>query len=135
MGDGQLPGTSILHAFKLVPVDLTPPVISLVAADPAVIWPPDGRLVPVRVSVAATDNVDLAPRCMIDAVTVDAAPAPAQDVLITGDLTLEIRASRAGTSLDGLTYGIGVKCTDEAGNSAIAATSVVVPHDSSISLQ
>jgi hypothetical protein len=56
-------------------------------------------------------------------------PGPGQaDWLVTGALTLKLRAEREGRG-DGRTYVITVMCTDTSGNSASGTGTVVVPHD------
>jgi hypothetical protein len=52
----------------------------------------------------------------------------AGDWLITGPLTLELRAERAGRG-SGRTYEIAVRCTDVSGNATTTTTTVVVPRD------
>ena len=51
------------------------------------------------------------------------------DWLITGDLTLELRAERSGRSKEGRVYTITVQCADASGNSSTAEVTVTVPHD------
>ena len=48
--------------------------------------------------------------------------------MITGPLTLNLRAERSGTG-SGRVYTIIVSCTDDAGNTSTRATQVLVPHD------
>ncbi len=129
VGEGLLRTQFTSRAFKLVPyvVDFTPPVVEAVTADPAVLWPPNGQLVPVQVSVQVTDNIDPAPVCTIANVLVDGWGA-GDDAIVTGALSLELRAKRSGTSSDH-TYTIGVACSDASGNRAYSSVNVVVPHD------
>jgi hypothetical protein len=47
---------------------------------------------------------------------------------ITGPLTLSLMADRAGNG-NGRIYTVSVSCTDAAGNSKSATTTVTVPHD------
>jgi probable HAF family extracellular repeat protein len=104
-----------------VPRDTTAPVITSVAATPARIWPPDGRLVPVSIAVSATDNVDRAPACALAGIT--ATDATADDAAFTGTLTARVRA------VGGRTYTLTVRCSDAAGNSSDKSAQVVVPPD------
>jgi hypothetical protein len=109
-----------------------PPVIGAVAVTPNVLWPPDHQLVPVTVSASATDNCDPAPVCRITEVASnepvdglgDSDTAP--DWIITGDLTLSLRAERAGSGV-GRLYTITVSCADASGNASEAAALVTVP--------
>jgi hypothetical protein len=50
------------------------------------------------------------------------------DALITGNLTLDLRAERLGNGL-GRVYTITVQCTDASSNSATKTVTVTVPHD------
>ena len=50
------------------------------------------------------------------------------DWAVTGDLTLKLRAERAGKG-DGRVYTIDVTCTDTWGNSSSESTTVTVPHN------
>ena len=105
----------------VVPPDTTAPVINSVSADPSTIWPPNGALVPVTVTVSATDNVDAAPSCVLTSVS--GTSLASGDYSITGPLSATLRA------LGGRTYTLNVKCSDTAGNQASAAVAVFVPPD------
>ena len=74
-------------------------------------------MVPVTVSVSATDNCDPAPSSRIISIT--AAGATSQDWQITGPLTANLRA-------DERVYTLTVRCTDTAGNSSTKEVAVVV---------
>jgi hypothetical protein len=113
-------------------VDEEDPVISSVAANPKKLWPPNHNMVPVTVAVDATDNCDYA--CDIISVASnepvnglgDGDTAP--DWVITGDLTVELRAERSGKG-SGRVYTITVECADSSGNSSTDTAAVRVPHD------
>jgi hypothetical protein len=115
-------------------VDTTPPTINAVTATPSTLWPPDHRMVPVVVTVDVTDICDTTPTCKIISVTSnepieglgDGDTAP--DWQITGDLTVNIRAERAGPRTDRV-YTITVRCTDDSGNSSQKTVPVTVTHD------
>ena len=109
-----------------VATDTTAPVIASVSASPSSIAPADGRVVPVTVSVSATDDVDAAPVCSVTGVT-----GGAGDSSVTGPLSLNVKAA------SGANYTVNVRCADAAGNASNAATAVSVvvapppppPHD------
>ena len=113
-------------------VDTTPPTIASVAASPNRLWPPNHRLVPVSVTVDVVDICDATPTCQITSVSSnepidgpgDGHTTP--DWVITGDLTVDLRAERAGTGT-GRMYTIEVECTDSSGNSATKTVPVRVP--------
>ncbi len=81
-------------------------------------------MIPVTVTADVTDDRDPNPNCWIDSVT----GGDSDDVAITGDLTLELRAERPGKS-EGRVYTITVICEDESGNSSESTVTVTVPHD------
>jgi hypothetical protein len=114
--------------------DTTPPVIETVTASPNTLWPPNHKMVHVTVTVSATDVCDsAAPSCQIISVTSnepvdgpgDGHTSP--DWIITGPLTVDLRAERSGKGT-GRVYTITVQCTDESGNSSTATVTVAVPH-------
>lgn len=108
------------------PGDTTPPVVTAVSATPDRLWPPRNQMIPVRVAVVVTDDVDPTPACAIANVA-SSEPGSGQ-WQITGDLTLNLRASRNGAGT-GRTYTVSVACSDASGNQSLARTSVTVPHD------
>jgi hypothetical protein len=65
--------------------------------------------------------------CKIVKVTSNEPIAP-WDYKITGNLTVELRASRSGRG-NGRVYTITVQCTDAAGNVVTKTVTVTVPHD------
>jgi hypothetical protein len=117
-------------------VDTTPPTIVSTTASPNVLWPPNHKMVPVRVAVSVSDICDTTPTCSITSVSSnepvdglgDGDTAP--DWEITGALTVNLRAERSGTG-NGRLYTIAVTCTDDSGNSSTATVGVTVPHDRS----
>ena len=113
--------------------DTTPPDINDVVASPNSLWPPNHKMVPVTVTVDATDLCDPNFSCEIVSVTSnepenglgDGDTSP--DWIVTGALTLELRSERAGPGT-GRIYTITVECTDDSGNSSTATVEVTVPH-------
>ncbi|HUE89781.1 MAG TPA: PKD domain-containing protein [Vicinamibacterales bacterium] len=129
--DGR--GGTDVDTVMITVQDTTPPEIESVIASPNSLWPPNHRMVPVSVSVSVTDVCDLAPSCQILSVTSnepvngpgDGNTSP--DWIITGPLTVELRAERSGTGT-GRIYTITVQCTDNSGNSSTATVEVIAPH-------
>ena len=111
--------------------DLTPPTIQNLVASPNVLSSPNHRLVPVALSASANDNCGPV-TCKIKSVKSnepisglghgDLTP----DWIITGDLTLQLRAERS-TKGRGRIYTITVECKDAAGNSSTGDVTVAVP--------
>jgi hypothetical protein len=129
VGQGRYHGQDQLRAFKLTPIapDTTPPTIASASADPALLWPPNGTMVDVHVSVGVTDNVDPAPHCAITGVS-SSESGVKEDVLVTGDLSLQLRAARDGAG-SGRVYSLTITCTDASANQAQTVVAVRVPHD------
>jgi hypothetical protein len=107
--------------------DKTAPVINAVTANTVTLSPPDKRMVPVTVNVAAVDNCDLAPVSRIVSVT-SSEPVTGKgdntspDWQITGPLTVNLRAEGQNSRV----YTISIQCTDAAGNSANTTLQVSV---------
>jgi probable HAF family extracellular repeat protein len=110
-------------------------VIYSVTATPDVLWPPDGRLVPVKVSVVVTNGCGATPPsklvCKIVSITCNEPTRPIDGdkddpIQITGDLTCKLRAWRDKNGT-GRVYTITVRCTDATGASSTATTTVTVP--------
>ncbi len=114
--------------------DTTAPVISSVTASPNTLWPPNHKMMPVQVTAAILDNCTAAPVCKIASVTSNEPDNglgdgdTANDIVVTGDLTVNLRAERSGTGT-GRLYTVNGQCTDAAGNVASWSTTVTVPHD------
>ncbi len=104
--------------------DATPPAIAC-SASPNVLWPPNGRLVPVTVAVTAEG-------ASFSLVSVTASAGVAGDMqgwsTGTADTAGLLRAMRSGSS-GARTYTLAYQATDDAGNTADCSTTVVVPHD------
>jgi hypothetical protein len=91
-------------------------------------------MVTVTLNVTASDNCDPNPTAKIISVSSNepidgpGKSDKAPDWIITGDLTLDLRAERLGGG-SGRIYTITVQCTDENGNNATGTVVVTVPHD------
>lgn len=110
-----------------VPPDTTAPVIAGVVAAPGTIWPPNGKMVGVTVSVTATDDVDATPQCSLSSVLSNGGGP--YDAAVTGQFSADVRAEKnADGSLR--TYTLKVACRDAAGNKSWGSTTVAVTKDS-----
>ena len=115
-------------------VDLTPPNVT-VSSNTSLVWPPNGKSVPVIVSGRITDGgsgiADGSPAFHV--IDEYHAVQPAGGVTLHTDGTfsfvVNLEASRLGGDLDGRRYEIIVVAADKAGNSASASIVIVVPHD------
>jgi hypothetical protein len=116
-------------------VDTIPPVIESVSATPNVLWPPNHKLVTVKLQARVTDNCGPTTR-KITGVTSNEAPEAkgsgktAPNWQITADHTLKLRAERSGKG-SGRIYTITIQAKDAAGNTAQKTVTVTVPHDQS----
>jgi probable HAF family extracellular repeat protein len=137
---GQIVGTfwdaTGTHSFVATPiVDTTAPVITI-AASPATLSPPNGKLVTVTVSGTITDG--------LGGSGVDASSAAYQVIDEYGQIqpsgpvtpdeadgsyafTVDLQASRNGNDRDGRRYTIEVSATDHAGNEGAKSATVTVP--------
>jgi hypothetical protein len=95
-------------------------------ATPNVLSPPNHRLVPITVIVTAMNSCDPLPTSQIVSVTCNESTSPG-DIQITGDLTLNLAATRTGYG-NGRVYTITVRSTDQLGNSSTGTVTVTVPH-------
>lgn len=115
-------------------VDPTPPAIDAVDATPDSLWPPNHKMVAVNLVALATDACDLVPECSITNVdsnepeTGCGSGKKKPDWVITGDLSVDLRAERCGTG-NARVYTIEVMCADDAGNAVSTTTEVLVAHD------
>jgi len=118
--------TGIVHAT------LWPPVIYSLTASPATLWPPNNKMVPVKISAIVSHNSNPSPVIKIISVSsnepTNSDAVAIGDAVITGNLTLKLRAQREGEG-NGRVYTITVQCTDSAGNITTGTVNVVVPHD------
>jgi len=110
--------------------DTTAPVIQLLAASPNVVWPPNHKMHTINLAVQVAEAVDAAPATRILTVASNEPEEGtlAQDWAIIGELTLQVRAERAGGG-SGRVYTITVESRDAAGNASTRAVDVVVRHD------
>lgn len=113
--------------FEITVQDTTPPVITNLSTTPDILWPPNGKMVPVEISYTVTDTCDTAPACSITSIKSNESDNTI-DTEITGNLTANLRSKRFGYG-NGREYTITLECTDTAGNSTVESTSVTVPHD------
>lgn len=122
VSDGKAPPDTC--SSTIVIRDTTPPRIIGVLATPSSLTPVDGRLVPVTVSVTATDAGGTVTSRIVS-VSSNQPVGGSPDWVITGDLTLRLRAETTGHMRR--VYTITVRCTDPSGNSSLGTTQVVVP--------
>ena len=130
-----LPGKVGVLLNNSSPLDTTPPVITL-SATPKVLWPPNGKRVPVMISGTITDtgsgvNVNSAAYAVKDEYG-EVQPRGAITFVPGGaySFIVLLQASRLGTDLDGRRYTVTVRAKDNAGNGGSRTSVVTVPHES-----
>jgi len=128
-------GNSASCSTLVTVVDTTPPVIGVVSADPNVLWPPNHKMIAVKVHAEVTDTCGPATWRILHVSSNEAANAKGSghtstDWKITGDHTLTLRAERLGKG-SGRVYTITIQASDVSGNTAQKTVTVTVPHDQS----
>jgi len=83
-------------------------------------------MVPVTIDTLVVDDTDPAPFVHIIGVTSDDPTFMAEDVEITGDLSLNVRAEK--TQKNGRVYVIYVEARDASGNTSLGMTTVRIGH-------
>lgn len=104
-------------------IDKTPPIASI-SANPSILWPPNGKLVPVTIGGSIEESNFLTKSFTIIDEYGEITPA----VNDFGE-TIMLEAKRKGSDKNGRMYIISVEAIDLAGNISTAAAEVVVPHD------
>lgn len=128
-------GNVTVASSSITVEDTIAPVIDSLSVNPKVLWPPNHKMVPVRVSAEITDACGETTWEIISITSNQAVDAKGSgntspDWLITGDHTASLRAERAGPAKGGRIYTLTVQATDEAGNqSELSTVRVLVPHD------
>ncbi|MEO8033730.1 MAG: HYR domain-containing protein [Acidobacteriota bacterium] len=123
------PAGTTTGVFLVDVQDRTPPIVFATVALPTSLWPPNHQMEHVIVLVAALDQVDILPSSRIVSVTSNQ-PVTGQgdntspDWVITGPLTVDLRAERLGNSER--IYTITVETSDHAGNAVTTTTEVRV---------
>jgi hypothetical protein len=127
-------GNTAHGQFTVTVRDTIAPVIAKLVASPNVIWPPNHRMVTVNVAALVTEAVDPAPVTHIVSVTSNEPPdgtgdgGTASDWAILGDVTLSVRAERAGEGT-GRVYTVTVESRDASGNVGTKTVTISVPHN------
>lgn len=124
------PGGTSIGSFKVTVVDSTPPTVVEIVPSLSVLWPPNHSMIPITFQVVAVDLVSSSLTSHIESITSnqsdngegDGNASP--DWRITGPLSAELRAERAGGS-DRI-YTITIVTVDESGNRATGTVQVRV---------
>ena len=123
--DGR--GGSSSDTLLVTVVDAAPPAIHPRSPFPRCCLRSPPQLVAVTVGMSVSDACDGSVRCHITSVA-SSDPVDGADWVITGDLTLNLRAERSNKRI-GRIYTVTIVCTDAAGNSSTKAVTVTVPRN------
>ena len=114
--------------------DTQPPVVISIEPSKRLLWPPNHKMVHIKLNVQAVDDSGAPVTSRIISVT-SSEPENGLgdgdtdiDWVITGNLTVNLRAERRGVGA-GRVYTITVECKDAAGNITLVTTTAIVPHD------
>jgi hypothetical protein len=129
-------GNAASCAASVTVHDTVAPVVT-VSLDPAVLWPPDHRLVPIGATVAVSDVCDPSPTFVLASIASDEPDDGAGDghtspdvedaQLGTADTSFLLRAERDGSG-DGRVYTVAYTASDGSGNTSGATGATLVPH-------
>lgn len=127
-------GAETADDIQVEVTDDTPPTLE-VALDPAALWPPNHKLVPITATVTAADNCPGVEFALTSAASNepvngtgdgDTAPDIAEASLDTPDLGFLLRSERAGTGT-GRIYAVTYTAMDGSDNETKATAEVLVP--------
>jgi len=115
----------------VVVADTVPPVIASASTNPRSLWPPNHKMVAVRVNARVEDACSSATWRITSVRSSEDANGNGdgnteRDWQITGDHTLQLRAERSGKG-SGRVYSITIVATDRSGNTAERVLTVTVP--------
>lgn len=138
IGTDQAGNTSEPVAAE-VKVDKTPPSLKI-SVDKDTLWPPDHKIVPIHVTVEASDAMSGLQSVVLTSITSNEPSDGSGDGHTsndiqgaeygTNDTDFYLRAERSGNS-DGRIYTVIYTATDKAGNVTVATATITVPHDQS----
>jgi alpha-tubulin suppressor-like RCC1 family protein len=107
-------------------IDKTPPSLLALATYPAILWPPNHKMMDVLIGGSVADNGS-----GIDSTIITVTDEYGIYNITVPDLgsAILLESWRAGTDRDGRVYTITAVTTDKAGNQSTGTTTVLVPHD------
>jgi hypothetical protein len=129
VSDGD--GGTASDAVQITVNNTVLPTIDQLTATPSSLAPPDHRMVDVSIAALVTPACGTTAGCQIVSVSSNEATNgtgdgnTATDWVITGPLTVQLRAERSGNG-SGRVYTVTVRCTDSAGNSSTRSVTVTV---------
>ena len=124
-------GNTTTGSFTVTVRDTTAPAFLSLTPSTGTLWPPNHKMVAVRLTALASDVVGISSLKIVGVTSSEPDNGlgdgdTAGDIQVTGDLTLNLRAERSGRG-NGRTYTITVEARDAAGNATTRTTTVLVP--------
>lgn len=124
-------GNATSGSFTVTVRDTTAPAFLSLTPSTGSLWPPNHKMVAVRLTALAGDVVGITSLKIVGVTSSEPDNGlgdgdTAGDIQVTGDLTLNLRAERGGKG-NGRTYTITVEARDAAGNATTRTTTVSVP--------
>lgn len=104
-------------------IDKTLPLVDI-TSDKSTLWPPNGKLIPIKLSGSATDDNLSSHWVVVTDEYQEISP-----IITTFDQTIYLPASRQGDDIDGRTYTVKAQAEDKAGNLNEKLIYINVPHD------
>jgi hypothetical protein len=114
-------------------VDTTPPEFSLTVS-PAVLWPPNHKMVEITPIWTVSDECDASPDVSLVGIVMSEGDDTVgvghtnDDIQIGEDGSIYLRSERSGTSSDRV-YIITYQAVDDSGNTTVRSATVSIPHD------
>ena len=126
-------GNSSSGSFTVTVRDTAAPAFLSLTASPQSLWPPNHKMVAVRLTALAGDTVGISSLKIVSATSSEPDNGlgdgdTAGDIQVTGDLTLNLRAERSGTG-SGRIYTVTVEARDAAGNASTKSVYITVPRN------
>jgi virginiamycin B lyase len=127
-------GAGLTNSISVtIKIDSSPPRITGMPGAGCSLWPPNHKLVQVA-DVKASDALSglAAGSFRVNAVSNEPSPPREPDIVVSrgasGGFVIQLRAERLGGG-NGRVYTVRATATDNAGNSATATSTCIVPHD------
>jgi hypothetical protein len=114
-------------------VDTTPPAFEF-SVEPAMLWPPDHKMVEITPSWKVSDDCDASPDVSLVGVVMNEGDDTigdghtSNDIQIDKDGSIYVRSERSGTGNDRV-YTITYQAVDDYGNTTVRSATVSIPHD------
>jgi hypothetical protein len=119
--------------FAIDPPDTTPPEFEL-SVTPAILWPPNHKMVLITPSWTVSDDSDPSPDVSLVSIVMNEGDDTigdghtSDDIQIGEDGSIYLRSERSGLGADRV-YTITYEAVDDCGNVAVSSATVSIPHD------